>query len=680
MRTVYGAWRATYIPGQWLALSGPAAMVVMPPAPASASSLVNGVWDDVLASASITDLVRELTNWGLDKMPHLAVFFYDDDQVHGLLRGRIQVLDADSQQVLASGLGARTWFEVALNRSRLYIALENANPDQQLQLPLVIGAARVGAVFLDAEYTTQPQNDAPQLAESTPAELTPAGLPEVALTEAMQTSQVGQPVASVSAADQDGVDLLAKQDGFAAPEAGQPESASQRAVDPMQVPTPQVDAVAEPGLTPEPHLAPEQPGLVPEQPGLAPESGLIPEQSGLTPEPRPMPESGLAPEQPGLTSEPHLTPEQPLLTPEPAPQTPVGLSPTQQSVEADPPRQPATVEPTQVLGNRPAYAPGQNPVERQSQPLNLPPAEPLPTIGVPPVQSQASQVGAGQASAPEAADAWPGVSGAATYQPAATQDPSAQSSGLSQLPQFGARVASPGPWGAASSGGRQEPQPSGQLIDSVPAQFAVSAPQAPQAPQPAGWKSERPRLRPEDASNDHDGQTIFTTGIAATHKPASGGRADDSLVLAAMCPLGHANRPDTPRCRVCGAQVDSHNPQLVSAPVLASLVTSSAEVVELTGPVLIGRAPSNSGRDQDAELIRVPSPNHDVSRTHIKISPRGWNIELVDLYSTNGTTVQQPGAQPVKLNAGETIQIEIGTEIDLGDGQRITVRPPASQH
>ena len=115
MRTALGAWRATYTHGRWVVLSGPTAMIIMQPAPPAATNLVNSIWDKLIGAASIGEISSELTRFWLDSMPNLAAFFWDDEQLYCLLRGSVRVLDADSGEQLASGQGARTWYETTLN-------------------------------------------------------------------------------------------------------------------------------------------------------------------------------------------------------------------------------------------------------------------------------------------------------------------------------------------------------------------------------------------------------------------------------------------------------------------------------------------------------------------------------------------------------------------------------------
>ena len=51
------AWRVTYTPGNWLVLSGPTMFVVMLPAPARASKLINDLWSDIVAAESVDGLL-----------------------------------------------------------------------------------------------------------------------------------------------------------------------------------------------------------------------------------------------------------------------------------------------------------------------------------------------------------------------------------------------------------------------------------------------------------------------------------------------------------------------------------------------------------------------------------------------------------------------------------------------
>ena len=119
----------------------------------------------------------------------------------------------------------------------------------------------------------------------------------------------------------------------------------------------------------------------------------------------------------------------------------------------------------------------------------------------------------------------------------------------------------------------------------------------------------------------------------------------DSAILAVLCQRGHANPPNSTDCRVCSSPVARKVPQFVAGPVLAVLRASDGSSAEVDRPVLIGRAPSGDrSNSRSPRLMTVPSPNHDISRTHLEVVPDDWQIVVTDLNSTNGTVLVRPGA------------------------------------
>lgn len=216
--------------------------------------------------------------------------------------------------------------------------------------------------------------------------------------------------------------------------------------------------------------------------------------------------------------------------------------------------------------------------------------------------------------------------------------------------------------------------PGGQS-SAAPISSARSAPDL-NAPEP------RIASTPEDQV-DHDGATVFATSLARTHRPseASTSPGGEPLVLAAMCHLQHANPPEASQCRLCGGPVQQQSPRLVNRPVLAVLRPSSGSAVDIDRAVLIGRSPTATrvAREQLPRLLTVPSPSHDISRTHVQVAPDGWELAVTDLHSTNGTTLVRPGAEieRERLTPGETVAVEIGNILDLGDGVTIAIEKPA---
>jgi hypothetical protein len=153
---------------------------------------------------------------------------------------------------------------------------------------------------------------------------------------------------------------------------------------------------------------------------------------------------------------------------------------------------------------------------------------------------------------------------------------------------------------------------------------------------------------------------------------------EDSAILAVFCANGHVSPPSATSCRVCGGPVGTQGPQFVAYPVLAVLRASDGSSAELDRPVLIGRAPSTDRSDNRApRLMTVPSPNHDISRTHLEVAPDGWQIVATDLNSTNGTILIRPGGvDRQQLAAGEPVPVQVGSVVELGDGVSVLIDFP----
>jgi hypothetical protein len=163
---------------------------------------------------------------------------------------------------------------------------------------------------------------------------------------------------------------------------------------------------------------------------------------------------------------------------------------------------------------------------------------------------------------------------------------------------------------------------------------------------------------------------------ASSPDPSPG--SSEPAILAVLCPNGHANPPDTTSCRVCGGPVGTHGPQLVGPPVLAVLRASDGTSAEVDRPVLIGRAPSSDrSSSRTPRLMTVPSPNHDISRTHLEVAPDDWQVVVTDLNSTNGTILVWPGdVDRQQLAPGERIPVQVGSVMELGDGVSVLIDFP----
>jgi pSer/pThr/pTyr-binding forkhead associated (FHA) protein len=115
---------------------------------------------------------------------------------------------------------------------------------------------------------------------------------------------------------------------------------------------------------------------------------------------------------------------------------------------------------------------------------------------------------------------------------------------------------------------------------------------------------------------------------------------------------------------------------VVAQPVLALLRASDGAEVPVDRTVLVGRAPAQTV-GIGARLLTVPSPDQDISRTHLEVAPDGWRVLVTDLHSTNGTLLVPPGGRDQRLlPPGEAVAVELGSVLELADGVSVLVDVP----
>lgn len=643
----YAAWRATYTPGSWVVLAGPSSLVILQPAPASRSTLVNSIWDQVVESNSIEHLLSQLATFGADRMPNFGAFFWDAAGMHSLVRGKLQLVDLSNGEVVNHGDGVVSWREASIESRLVRVDMEPIDQETVLQLPLMVGAVQASAIVLDATETTE---------LVFPAAREGAGSPG----EDDGRLRVLAPVIPLSGrGDEPRGDDEQRSDGVpVAPPPSQPD-VNENQHQSTDTAT-EGEAPAAPAQEGEAHAAPEgQDAAHADEPGAA--------ESEWTDAP--------APDEPAEQSEPQtVDPAASIFGGDPASGIfggDAGPSDPQPEVTDHQPDQ-AEAAPTES---------GDDEVHEQDRPpaRGVEEDEPQFEPGAPQFQPSAPQV---QPSAPQFQASAPQFQASAPqFQPSAPQPPQ---QGYGQPPQQG--------YGQQPQQGYgQQPQ---QGYGQPPQQGYGQQPQQGYGQQPQqgyGQQSDDQYRRPDAAAagagqwagnsadaaqDDTDGGTVFMTGIAATHKPGQNQRADDEgLVMASMCAAGHANPPGSTRCRLCPAPVDANNPRLVNRPVLGVLRASSGDSADLDHPVVVGRAPSTDGRPAGTQTIRVPSPSLDISRNHVIVEPAEWTIQVTD-NSTNGTIVRHPGEDSVRLSQGDSVSVEVGAVLDLGDGVTLEIGQP----
>jgi len=142
-----------------------------------------------------------------------------------------------------------------------------------------------------------------------------------------------------------------------------------------------------------------------------------------------------------------------------------------------------------------------------------------------------------------------------------------------------------------------------------------------------------------------------------------------NMVQAVRCQHGHLSPPTAVSCRVCGFPLMGQAPVMVTRPTLGVLRLSTGDVVPLDRTVIMGRNPrvDQSSGGEHPHVVRLPSPGHDISRTHVEIRLDGWHVLLTDLNSVNGTVVTPPWQEPQRLRPHEAVPIEPGTVVSLAD-------------
>ncbi|NMR30335.1 FHA domain-containing protein [Crystallibacter degradans] len=180
----------------------------------------------------------------------------------------------------------------------------------------------------------------------------------------------------------------------------------------------------------------------------------------------------------------------------------------------------------------------------------------------------------------------------------------------------------------------------------------------------------------EAPEGDHDGQTLLRRDLPLAPKTAPAPVPDPAqrpatgaMVLARVCPQGHANPPTSSNCSICAAGLADDASQ-VQRPSLGRMRLSTGEVIELDRPVIVGRQPSASRVQGNGmpRLVQVRSVSGDISRSHLEVRLEGWHVMLCDLKATNGTMLIRGGQPPRRLGQGESTILLDGDIADLGDG------------
>ncbi|MEV4095490.1 FHA domain-containing protein [Streptosporangium saharense] len=144
------------------------------------------------------------------------------------------------------------------------------------------------------------------------------------------------------------------------------------------------------------------------------------------------------------------------------------------------------------------------------------------------------------------------------------------------------------------------------------------------------------------------------------------------LVYGVDCKNDHFNDPRVPYCAVCGIALVQRTlvPYKGPRPPLGVLLLDDGTTLRLDSDYLVGRDPERAPEAADGTVrpAKVTSPDGSVSRRHLRVALDGWDVNLVDLGSVNGTQIQPPGDpnfydippnEPVAILPGTTVRIGV---------------------
>lgn len=266
-----------------------------------------------------------------------------------------------------------------------------------------------------------------------------------------------------------------------------------------------------------------------------------------------------------------------------------------------------------------------------------------------------------------------------------------------RTPPAGVTAATVGPGPAAASGGDTPPESSGDFIDWVPGMRRTTpeAARTARASDPSGAGRARtgvvadgpggslpsggttvlpPRAESPSAPSRDSGQTHAAASPAPSTGQAPTAPAQAVSLPGAVCENRHANPPEATSCRWCGARIRG-GVRAVTRPPLGMIEISTGGRFLLDRSAIVGRRPraSRVSGDHVPQLITVPSPQQDISRSHVALRLEGWHVVAEDLRTTNGTTLLRSGEVPQRLRTGQSPVLTDGDRLDLGDGVVLTL-------
>lgn len=116
--------------------------------------------------------------------------------------------------------------------------------------------------------------------------------------------------------------------------------------------------------------------------------------------------------------------------------------------------------------------------------------------------------------------------------------------------------------------------------------------------------------------------------------------------------------------------VDLEATRISAAPLAEErfvLQFSTGESVTVSGAGLVGRNPASQPGEFVDQLVTIFDAGKSVSKTHLEFGQDSGRFWVSDRYSTNGSTVRQPDAEPKRCEPGRRYFVARGTRVDIGE-------------
>ena len=153
--------------------------------------------------------------------------------------------------------------------------------------------------------------------------------------------------------------------------------------------------------------------------------------------------------------------------------------------------------------------------------------------------------------------------------------------------------------------------------------------------------------------------------------PASTLAPQRPQVKGVLCTAGHLTAPNETSCRSCGEPVEA-GASLATGdrPVLGTLTFDDGAVLNIDRPAAIGAdVPAGYVIDQEAAtIVRLDDGVGGVSPLQLEVRLSGWDVEIVDMDSENGTYTMLLGERQTrtKLRANQGVVLQDDMEVQTG--------------